>query len=89
MILYVGPELSLPLRSIVAIIDAASARRARDTMAFLERARERNQLREMAGGEVGSYIVTETAVYACPVSGTALKRRIERMQAGSLFDIET
>lgn len=88
MILYVGPELSLPLRSIIAIIDAASARRERDTLTFLERARERHELREMPGVEAGSYIVTDTAVYACPVSGTALKRRIDRIQAGSFFETE-
>ena len=88
MFLYLGADQAIPLRRIVAIIDAASIRREPATRLFLERAKGRKAFRDVSGGEIASYVVTDTAVYACAVSGTALKRRIERAASGDLFDNE-
>jgi len=88
MYLQVGADVSIPIDRIVAILDARALSKEPVTRAYLERLRGRQALRDVCDGEVQSYIVTDTLVYACSLTTATLRRRTHESGWAGLFDNE-
>lgn len=84
MYLHLGGETLIPLREVIAILDAQAGRMAAES----RRAISGGNVRDVSNGTVNSYIVTDTCVYASSISASTLKRRIESGSPGlPLFDM--
>ena len=77
MYLHVGGESLVPSRQVIAILDGETARKAKETRLFLDQASAKGRIRDVSGGTINSYIVTDTHVYASAISTATIKRRVE------------
>jgi len=76
MYLHLGKDVIVPLREVVAILDARFVRASEMNQAFLRRAAEAGQLRGEGLTDAKSIVVTTRGLYASPVSSKTLARRI-------------
>jgi len=73
--LHVGSETVVRLADIVAILDAGTRDASVATKELIQLAEAEGRLVDVARGQCKSFVVTEDAVYLCPISSTTLKRR--------------
>ncbi len=59
MFLHIGKNLIIPIKEIIAIIDAESILKSDDTKNFLKIADEEGFIYDVAEGNIKSYIITE------------------------------
>lgn len=97
MFLHVGKNLVIPLKELIAIIDAKSALDSKDTSDFLQVAKEEGFINDMAENDIKSYVIAEklekdknnlseirkSIIYSSNISSTTLLKR-----AGFIDNIE-
>ncbi|WIV12601.1 extracellular matrix regulator RemB [Proteiniborus sp. MB09-C3] len=97
MFLHVGKNLVIPIKELIAIIDADSALKSEDTKNFLKVAEEEGFIFDVAEDNIKSYIITEkvekdkenlseirqSIIYSSNISSTTLLKR-----AGFIDNIE-
>lgn len=76
MYLHLGKDVIVPLREVVAILDARFMRASETNQTFLRRAADAGRLRGEGLTHAKSIVVTTRGVYASPVSSKTLARRI-------------
>ncbi len=59
MFLHVGKNLVIPIKELIAIVDAESALKSECTRNFLKIAGEEGFIHDIADGKIKSYIITE------------------------------
>lgn len=59
MFIHLGKDLVIPLKDVIAIVDAESALKSDDTKEFFRVAEEEGFIHRIADKEIKSYIVTE------------------------------
>lgn len=59
MFLHIGKNLVIPIKEIIAIIDAESIVKSEDTKNFLKIAEEEGFIYDLAEDNIKSYIITE------------------------------
>jgi extracellular matrix regulatory protein B len=79
MFLYVGTDVVVSIKQVVAILDARSAREGEATRQFLSLRQGEKRITDIAGGSPKSIVVTEERVYLSPISSLTLKKRSEQM----------
>lgn len=77
MFFHVGDDEMVPLRDLVAIIDAAGMEKGRVNEAFLRRAQIGGAPERIGEGPVASYVVTTHKVLATAISANTLRKRAE------------
>lgn len=75
MFLHLGGHQVIPLKGVIAILDAAARRHSRATDECLRAAEAKGLLDPGAGGEVNAYVVTTTRIYPSAISAVTLKKR--------------
>ncbi|WP_352418583.1 extracellular matrix regulator RemB [Proteiniborus sp.] len=89
MFLHIGKDLVIPLKELIAIIDAESALKLEDTKNFLKVAGEEGFIYDISEGKIKSYIITEkvdkdkdnfsevrkSVIYGSNISSTTLLKR--------------
>jgi len=95
--LHLGKNLVIPIKEVIAIIDAELAEKSEDTKNFLKVAREEGFIYDLAEKGIKSYIITEkierdkansseirkSVIYSSNISATTLLKR-----AGFIDNIE-
>ena len=84
MFLHIGGETTVPIDEVVAIVDARMQRRALTTKTFLERARAAGRVRDVSNGSTSAFVVTDSLIYASPISSTTLQKRAKALQTGAI-----
>lgn len=88
MYVHVGGETLVPLQDVIAILDAQAGRMTAESRRLVRDALAGGRYRDVSSGTVNAYIVTDTCVYASPISAGTLKKRIESGRHGlPLFDM--
>lgn len=95
MYLDVGGDAIVRSADVIAVLDAASGRKGRESSRlsrFLEGVIAAGRMRDVSGGGVKSYVITDEYVYASSISSATLRKRVEssyreRSATGRLFDI--
>lgn len=89
MFLHLGKDLVIPIKEIIAIIDAKSALESEDTRNFLQIAREEEFIYNVSEEKIKSYVITEkiekdkksiskirkSVIYGSNISSTTLLKR--------------
>lgn len=97
MFLHLGKNLAIPVKELIAIIDAESALSSEDTKNFFKVAGEEGFINDIAEEKIKSYIITEkvekdkeklseikkSIIYTSNISSTTLLKR-----AGFIDNIE-
>ncbi|HHV54174.1 MAG TPA: DUF370 domain-containing protein [Firmicutes bacterium] len=73
--LHVGGDVLVPLHRVIAILEAACRRSARETELFFRRAEQEGRLEVIDPEKIGAYVITDECIYASPVSPFTLKAR--------------
>jgi hypothetical protein len=76
MYLHLGKDVIIPLREVVAILDARFMRASEINQTFLRRVADAGRLHGEGLTHAKSVVVTTRRVYASPVSSKTLARRI-------------
>lgn len=76
MYLYLGKDLIVPLRDVVAILDVRFVRNSEVNQAFLRRAAEAGRLHGEDLARAKSIVVTARGVYTSLVSVKTLAKRV-------------
>lgn len=89
MFLHLGKNLVIPIKEVIAIIDAELAEKSEDTRNFLNIAKEEGFIYDVAEDDIKSYIITEriekgkansseirkSVIYSSNISSTTLLKR--------------
>lgn len=89
MFLHIGKDILIPIKNIIAIIDADSMDQSKISKAFFKIAKEEGFVKKILDEKVKSYIITEnitknnkdskktieTCIYGSPISSVTLQRR--------------
>lgn len=74
---YLGGETAILSCDVVAILDARCPEKSKETRHFLDQAKLRGAYRDVSGGTINSYVITDSCVYSTAIAPQTLKRRIE------------
>lgn len=90
--LHIGGDTNIPLKDIIAIINAATAKSSPQTVAYLESARRKGLFASVSDEECKSYVICERKgkrrIYLSPISpATLFKRSRARRARGSAIDL--
>lgn len=89
MFLHLGKDFVIPIKDVIAIVDANSAFKSKDSKAFLKTAEEEGFIHNIVEKGIKSYIITEkvekdkdrrnkirkSVIYSSNISSTTLARR--------------
>ncbi|GGE06187.1 DUF370 domain-containing protein [Marinithermofilum abyssi] len=76
MFIHLGGNKMIRVSEVVAILDAGIRRSSAPLAPFLEDERNRARIEKVSSHEeIKSYVVTEKAVYASPISSLTLMKR--------------
>lgn len=86
MYLYLGQNVVVPKKSVVAVCDLDNTSTSRITREFLARAQKAGQVTDISGELPKSFVVTETGgrrtVYLSQLNSSTLLRRWEGLVTG-------
>lgn len=74
--MYIGSDVLIDGRDVVAIFDMKSVSRSREMKAFMESKKKAGKVIDISEGEPKAIVVTSEGVYLCPVSVGTLRNRI-------------
>ena len=78
MFIHLGGDVTILVREVIAIVNAAAVTKAHDRAAlFNGHAKVNRRLVRIDPAVCKSYIITDNAVYASPISSSTLKRRAD------------
>ncbi|OYD07908.1 extracellular matrix regulator RemB [Paludifilum halophilum] len=79
MFIHLGGNKMIRIREVVTILDAGIRRSSGTLTPFLEEGRSQGRLEVISTvEEIKSYVVTETAIYASPISSLTLMKRAQQ-----------
>lgn len=85
MFLHIGSDVVVPLREVIAILDAALLERSQEVRDLISLQQAERRVTDIAGGRPRSIVLTDRGVFLSPISTVTLRRRgtLIREQGGT------
>lgn len=85
MFLHIGSDVVVPLREVIAILDAALLERSQAVRDLISLQQAERRVTDIAGGRPRSIVLTDRGVFLSPISTVTLRRRgtLIREQGGT------
>lgn len=75
MFLHIGSDVVVPLREVIAILDAELLERSQAVRDLVSLQQAERRVTDIAGGRPRSIVLTDRGVFLSPISTVTLRRR--------------